>query len=70
MILENVDDVLHDIKEFVRKAPGSSGRARCIRSIQGDIENMRKNFPDISISLSITEIGDLMNADIHLDISN
>lgn len=70
MILHNVDYVLREIKEFIRKAPASSDRARYIDLIGGDIKNIRKNFPSISIRLSIREIGDLMNAEIYLELSD
>ena len=70
MILNNVDYVLQAIDEFIAMAPASSDRARYLYSIGGNIKNMRKNYPCISIRLSISEIGDLMNAEIYPELSN
>lgn len=69
MILHNVDDVLRDIKEFIRKAPASSDHARLLYPIESGIENMRKNWPAIPICLSIIEIDDLSRAEIRLVLS-
>lgn len=69
MILHNADEVLREIKEFIRKAPASSDISQKLYAIESGIENMRKKWPTIPISLSIIEIDNLSRAEIRIVLS-